>query len=99
MHKDKDICFSIPKAELHVHLEGTFELETMKKLADKKNVQIPESVTSLTHPFTLDSFFKAYTEACTALLAEKEDFREVLTAYLSKAEKQGVLYSEVMVDI
>ena len=80
-------------------MEGTFELHTMHKLALKKNLDIPESVTSLTYPFDLDSFFNAYSEACTVLLTERDDFREVLTEYLGRAEKQGVIYSEVMVDI
>jgi adenine deaminase len=37
----RDLCTQIPKAELHVHLEGTFELDLMEKLASKHQVDVP----------------------------------------------------------
>ncbi len=92
------ICYELPKAELHVHLEGTLEMDMIQTLAKKYNVEIPSSVTKLTVPFDLDRFFHAYTDAVT-LMRDSEDFRKVLSAYLTKAMEQGVLYSEVMVDM
>ena len=37
----RELCTQIPKAELHVHLEGTFELDLMEKLACKHQVEVP----------------------------------------------------------
>jgi adenosine deaminase len=37
----RDLCTQIPKAELHVHLEGTFELDLMEKLAYKHKIDVP----------------------------------------------------------
>jgi adenosine deaminase len=49
-------------------------------------------------PLDLDTFFRAYTDA-VYLLRDSEDFKDALSAYLTKARAQGVLYSEVMVDM
>jgi adenosine deaminase len=49
-------------------------------------------------PLDLDTFFRAYTDA-VYLLRDSKDFKDALSAYLTKARAQGVLYSEVMVDM
>jgi adenosine deaminase len=49
-------------------------------------------------PLDLDTFFRAYTDA-VYLLRDSEDFKDALSAYLTKAKAHGVLYSEVMVDM
>ena len=70
----------------------------IQRLALSHNVQIPSSVKNLIFPFDLDRFFKAYNDA-VFLLRDAEDFKEALSAYLTKARAQGVVYSEVMVDM
>jgi adenosine deaminase len=100
MYKDitRQTIYDLPKAELHIHLEGTLEPEMIEALARKYKVEVPDSVLALRAPFDLDRFFKAYTDA-VSLMRESQDFAEALSAYLSKAKEQGVLYAEVMVDM
>jgi len=105
-HLLKDLCTAIPKAELHVHLEGTFELDLMTALAAKYNTLVPAPVLALKTPppsaasstFDLQTFFEAYISACS-LIRDQEDFAQVLEAYLERAQKQGVRYAEVMIDV
>jgi adenosine deaminase len=81
----RELCTKIPKAELHVHLEGTFELDLMEKLASKHQVEVPQSVRDLKRAdrFELKSFFDGYVEACS-LIRDEEDFAEILVAYLER---------------
>jgi adenosine deaminase len=82
----RELCNLIPKAELHVHLEGTFEMDLMEKLATKHSLEVPQSVRDLkaSERFDLKTFFDAYVSACT-LLRDEEDFAEILVAYLERA--------------
>ena len=68
-HMMRDLCTQIPKAELHVHLEGTFELDLMEKLASKHQMEVPETVRELKRAdrFELKTFFDAYVSACSLL--------------------------------
>ena len=59
---------------------------------------MPSSVKNLIFPLDLDRFFIAYTDA-VYLLRDPEDFKEAISAYLTKAREQGVLYAEVMIDM
>lgn len=99
-HMLRELCNQIPKAELHVHLEGTFELNLMEKLAKKHGIEVPQEVRDLktAERFDLKTFFDAYVSACT-LLRDEEDFAEILVAYLKKVSTQGVRYAEVMIDV
>jgi len=64
-HMLRELCNQIPKAELHVHLEGTFEMELMEKLAIKHGVSVPQEVhdLKLSERFELRTFFDAYVSA------------------------------------
>ncbi len=92
---------SLPKAELHLHIEGTFEPELIFKLADRNKVKLPyASVEALrkAYEFTdLQSFLDLYY-ACMNVLRTEEDFAELANAYFKKASKQNVVHAEIFFD-
>ena len=91
----------MPKAELHVHVEGTLEPELKFDLARRNAVELPcRSVEEMRAGYDFDdlpSFLKAYYEGMSVLLTER-DFYDLTTAYLTKAHSQNVLYAEVFFD-
>lgn len=92
---------SLPKAELHLHIEGTFEPELIFKMADRNKVKLPyDSVESLrkAYQFTdLQSFLDLYY-VCMNVLRTEEDFAELANAYFQKASKQNVVHAEIFFD-
>ncbi len=92
---------SLPKAELHLHVEGTLEPELAFELARRNGVQLPyDSVADLRDAYEfsdLQSFLDLY-EGGAEVLRSEEDFYDLATAYLSRARDQGVVHAEVMFD-
>ncbi len=92
---------AIPKAELHVHIEGTFEPELMFKIAARNNVLLQyQSVEELKMAYkfnNLQSFLDIYYAGAKVLITEP-DFYELTRAYLEKAHSQNVLHVEIMFD-
>ncbi|WP_313811928.1 adenosine deaminase [Glutamicibacter sp.] len=91
----------LPVAELHIHLEGTLEPETIMELAQKNSIELPyESVEDLRarYSFTnLQSFLDLlYTNLI--VLRTSEDFQQVTLAYLEKAAQSGVRHVELFFD-
>jgi len=85
----------MPKAELHVHLEGTLEREQRLEFAARNGVELPASDTAV---FTdLTSFLAAYYPNMTVLQTER-DFFDLAYAYLTKAAAQGVRHTEMFFD-
>ena len=91
----------IPKAELHIHVEGSLEPELMLELADKNGIRLPfESVTDIrrAYDFTdLKSFLDIYYHGAKVLLTE-DDFYQMTRAYLHKASRQNVRHTEIFFD-
>jgi len=91
----------LPKAELHLHIEGTFEPELIFKIAQRNNVKIPfESVEALRGAYQfedLQSFLYLYYEGMNVLQKE-EDFFELATHYFQKARDSGVVHTEIFFD-
>ena len=91
----------MPKAELHVHVEGTLEPELKFDLARRNGIALPyESVEEMRAAYDFDdlpSFLKMYYEGMGVLAAE-QDFCDLATAYLTKAHSQGVIYAEMFFD-
>jgi adenine deaminase len=91
----------IPKAELHVHLEGTMEAEMMFKLAQRNQVKFRFSdVDELKKAYefkNLRDFLFLYTEG-TRVLRKSIDFYEIAMAYLEKIHGQNVLHTEIFID-
>jgi adenosine deaminase len=91
----------MPKAELHLHLEGTLEPELKLELAARNGIALPYgSVEELRAAYRFDdlpSFLAVYYEGMSVLLTER-DFYDLATAYFRKAHSQHVVYAEVFFD-
>lgn len=91
----------LPKAELHVHLEGTLEPELMFELAKRNHVQIPfasvEAVRAAYKFTRLQDFLDIYYQGMSVLRTE-QDFYELAFAYLARAHADAVRHVEVFFD-
>jgi adenosine deaminase len=92
---------TLPKAELHLHIEGTLEPELMFELAMRNGVRVPyadvESVKRAYVFSDLQSFLDIYYQACAVLISE-QDFYDVTMAYLKRAKLDGVRHAEIFFD-
>jgi adenosine deaminase len=91
----------LPKAELHLHIEGTLEPELAFRLARKHGVALPYgSVEELRAAYSfenLQSFLDIYY-AGASVLRDAEDFHALTEAYLRRAHEQGVVHVEIFFD-
>jgi adenosine deaminase len=91
----------LPKAELHVHIEGTLEPELAFQLATKNRVKLPyANVEELRRAYqfsNLQSFLDIYY-AGSNVLRDEEDFYLLTQAYLRRAHEQGVVHTEMFFD-
>ena len=91
----------MPKAELHLHLEGTLEPELKFELAARNGLDLPYgSVDEMRAAYgfnDLPSFLAVYYEGMGVLRTE-DDFYELAMAYFRKAHSQNVVYAEVFFD-
>ena len=90
-----------PKAELHLHIEGTLEPDQMFALAKKNNIQIPfksiEDVKTAYNFDNLDSFLKIYYESAKVLVKE-QDFFDLTWAYALKCKEENIVHTEIFFD-
>ena len=90
-----------PKAELHLHIEGTLEPEHMFELAKRNNVSIPynnvEEVKSAYNFKNLDSFLNIYYQGSKVLIHEK-DFFDLTWAYILKCKEDNIVHTEIFFD-
>ena len=92
---------ALPKAELHVHIEGTLEPELIFELAERNGLRLPyPNVEALRAKYLfadLQSFLNLYYEAMGVLRRER-DFEDLAAAYLRRAQAQGVKHAEIFFD-
>jgi adenosine deaminase len=92
---------AIPKAELHIHIEGALEPELAFALAARNGVELPfASIAELheAYSFTdLQSFLDLYY-ALMVVLRTEQDFEDLANAYLERAAQQGVRHAEIFFD-
>lgn len=92
---------ALPKAELHLHLEGTLEPDLKFELAARNGIQLPEKTVEevrATYDFTdLTSFLAVYYPAMRVLVTS-DDFHDLAWAYLRTAHEQGVVHAEMFFD-
>lgn len=96
-----ELLRQMPKAELHIHIEGSLEPELIFALAKRNGVQIPHaSVDELRRAYaftSLQSFLDIYYAGASVLLTE-QDFYDMARAYLLKAAQDNVLHTELFFD-
>lgn len=97
----KQFIEGLPKAELHLHIEGTFEPELLFKIAKRNNIQLKyDSVEELKKAYQFDclqDFLDIYYQGAGVLLLE-QDFYDLTWAYLEKCAEQNVTHTEIMFD-
>ncbi len=96
-----DLLRSMPKAELHIHIEGSLEPEMIFKLAKRNQISLPyASVEDLrrAYAFTnLQSFLDIYYAGASVLITE-QDFYDLASAYFAKAATDNVTVCEIFFD-
>ncbi len=97
----EDFVRGLPKAELHLHIEGTLEPELMFALAARNGVALPfttiDEVRAAYQFIDLQSFLDIYYEGAACLVHE-QDFYDLAWAYLERAAADGVRRAEVFFD-
>ena len=92
---------ALPKTELHVHIEGTFEPELMFEIARRNQVDIPyqsvEEVRAAYDFHNLQSFLDIYYAGAAVLLKE-QDFYDLTRAYLLRCREDNVVHTEIFFD-
>ena len=91
----------VPKAELHLHIEGSLEPELMFKLSKRNKVEIPfksvEEIKSAYNFKNLDSFLKIYYEGSNVLITE-EDFFDLTWEYILRCKNDNIVHTEIFFD-
>lgn len=97
----EDFIRKLPKAELHLHIEGSLEPELMFALAERNGVSIPfasvEDVRAAYAFANLQDFLDIYY-AGAGVLQTEADFRDLAMAYFERAAADGVVHAEIMFD-
>ena len=97
----KQLIQALPKAELHVHIEGTFEPELMFEIAKRNHIAIPyENVEAVRQAYdfhNLQSFLDIYYAGAGVLLHEA-DFYDLTRAYLERCLEDNVVHTEIFFD-
>ena len=91
----------LPKAELHLHIEGTLEPDFLLEKAKKHHIPLPfhsiEEIQNAYNFSNLQSFLNIYYQGM-AVLKDEDDFSELAWRYFQKAHIQGVLHAEIFFD-
>lgn len=98
---NKELIHLLPKAELHLHIEGTFEPELMFEIAKRNNIKLAhDSVESLRSTYEFDNlqeFLDIYYQGVNVLQKE-QDFYDLTWAYLQRAKADNIVHTEIMYD-
>ena len=101
MSCSRDFIAAIPKAELHLHIEGSFEPELMFAIARRNAVALPYADADearAAYAFgDLQSFLDVYYQGIAVLRTER-DFHDLTGAYLERAKADGVRHAEILFD-
>jgi len=97
----KTFIHNLPKAELHLHIEGTLEPELLFELAERNSVKLPytsiEAARKTYHFNSLQDFLNTYYQ-CARVLLYEQDFYDLTLAYLKKVASQNVRHTEIFFD-
>ena len=91
----------LPKAELHVHLEGTATPDLVRRIAERNGLEVPEGVFAAPDRFAwrdfLD-FLNTYNLVCS-VIRSGEDYRDITYEYLASCAREGAIYVELTASI
>jgi len=97
----KKFIENLPKAELHLHIEGSFEPSLMFEIAKRNDIKIPfKSVKEIENAYQfscLQDFLDIYYQGANVLQTE-QDFYDLTYSYLKKCASQNVRHTEIMFD-
>lgn len=97
----KQLVQHLPKAELHIHIEGSLEPDLMFKLAERNAVSLPypdvESISNAYNFNCLQDFLDLYYQGMSVLQTE-QDFFDLTWAYLLRCQQQNVVHCEIFFD-
>jgi len=97
----KQLAAKLPKAELHIHIEGSLEPAMMFELAKRNAVPLPYTdVDSIANAYNfncLQDFLNLYYQGMSVLQSE-QDFFDLTWAYLSRCKQQNVVHCEIFFD-
>jgi adenosine deaminase len=97
----KALINALPKAELHLHIEGSLEPELMMALAAKHQVNLPyATIDDVRHAYNFDnlqSFLDLYYLGAS-VLRDEDDFYRLMWDYLCKCKEDNVVHTEIMFD-
>ena len=101
MSKIIELIKKIPKAELHLHLEGTMEPEFMFELSERNKIEIPfkniDEIRAAYNFNNLQSFLDIYYQGSNVLI-KQQDFFDLTWAYMLKCEKENIVHAEIFFD-
>ena len=101
MHNTIELIQILPKAELHLHIEGSFEPELMFKIAKRNGIELPytsvEALKDLYNFNNLQEFLDIYYQGVNVLQNE-QDYYDLTWAYLQRAKADNVVHTEIMFD-
>ncbi len=101
MSKIVELIKKIPKAELHLHIEGSLEPELMFKMAKRNKVEIPfksiDEVKMAYNFHNLQSFLNIYYQGSQVLIKE-QDFFDLTWEYMLRSKKDNVVHTEIFFD-
>ena len=101
MNRISQFIQQAPKAELHMHLEGTLEPEMIFMLAKRNNIKLPfQTIAELRSLYTfsnLQSFLDLFYMGLKVLVKE-EDFYDMTCAYINRAHKDNIRHAEIFFD-
>lgn len=102
MHELDAFIDGLPKAELHMHLEGSLEPELILDLSRRNGVTLPwasaDALRAAYHFSDLQSFLDLYWTGCQVLMHE-QDFYDMTMAYLRRARADNVLHAELFLGL
>jgi adenosine deaminase len=101
MQELKELIENIPKAELHIHIEGSLEPAMMLELAKRNGVDLPyadiDAINEAYNFNCLQDFLDLYYQGMSVLQTE-QDFHDLTWAYLQRCQQQNVVHCEIFFD-
>jgi adenosine deaminase len=89
---------AVPKAELHVHLEGTATPELVARIAQRNGLPVPDGLVTGDGTFHFEDFlhFLAQYDAAAGVIRTGQDYRDITYEYLARCAAEGAIYVELI---